>query len=83
MSENDRLELEARKKALEMAEQSMTGMTISVYDGMMQLQEFLIAAYCAEKKVSPSETRSLTVRIPGEFGEGWGTYVTNNPGLGI
>lgn len=77
------LQLEDKKAALAKAEDQMTGLTVSVYNGMMQLQEGLLAAYCAETHLSPTEVLFKMKRTPGKHGEGWLIFCVKNTALGI
>ena len=77
------LALESKKKAIEQAEEQMTGMTVSVYNGMMSLQEGLLAAYCAETHLSPTEVIFKMKRTSGKYGEGWLIFLVKNLQLGI
>jgi hypothetical protein len=61
----------------------MAGMTVSAYNGMMSLQEGLLAAYCAETQLSPTEVIFKMIKIPGKYGMGWGTFIVPNKNLGI
>ena len=77
------LQLEAKKATLAKAEDQMTGMTVSVYNGLMHLQEGLLAAYCAETRLSPTEVVFHMKRTPGKHGEGWLVFCRKNLQLGI
>jgi len=83
MSELTAAQLQAQKDALDLAQAKMENMTISVYNGMMQLQEGLLAAYCAETHLSPTEVLFKMKRTPGKHGEGWLIFCVKNTALGI
>lgn len=77
------IDIEGKAKAINDAETAMEGMTVSAYNVMMQLQETLLASYCVENQISPTEVIFQTVTIPGKHGPGWGTYCLPNKSLGI